>query len=245
MMVDMALRGPGTDARPPSGPSPGAASPPAVRPARVRWRDPRLVVGVAVVALCTLLGARLLAGADDTVGVWAARVALNEGQRVGPEELVPREVRFDEQGAADRYLPADTDLPDGATLNRAVGAGELLPRAAVGTAGPDRLTEVPLSVNTEAVPDTVRVGATVDVWVTPDGAAGGTGDGTGSAGARAPRSTLVFDDVSVVSAPRTSTALGPTATRQVLVGVAESQRARLPLSIAALSRGDVVLTVQR
>jgi hypothetical protein len=55
----------------------------------------------------------------------------------------------------------------------------------------------------------------------------------------------VFDDVAVVSAPRAGTTLGPTATRQVIVGVAEAQRPRLPVSIAALSRGDVVLTVQR
>jgi hypothetical protein len=240
----MPRRGPSIDARHPPAPTAGpppTASPAAVRPVRARWRDPRLVVGVAVVALCTLLGARLLAGADDTVGVWATRGALSEGEEVGVADLVSRQVRFEDQEAADRYLPADAALPEGATVHRSVGAGELLPRAVVGPAGRQRLTEVPLSVGTDAVPATVRVGATVDVWVTPDGEADAT---TGTAG-RPPRSTLVFDDVAVVSVPRTSTALGPTATRQVIVGVGEAQRKRLPVSIAALSRGDVVLTVQR
>src|SRR4051812_4756282 len=46
-----------------------AASPAATRASRSRWRDPRLVVGVAVVAVCGLLGARFLGGADDTVAV--------------------------------------------------------------------------------------------------------------------------------------------------------------------------------
>ena len=59
------------------------------------------------------------------------------------------------------------------------------------------------------------------------------------------RATRVLDDVPVVAAPRTSTALGPTATRQVIVAVGDDQQTRLPTSIAALSSGDVVLTVQR
>ena len=49
----------------------------------------------------------------------------------------------------------------------------------------------------------------------------------------------------MVSAPESGTSLGPTATRQVIVGVGEDQEGRLPTSIAALSSGTVVLTVQR
>ena len=49
----------------------------------------------------------------------------------------------------------------------------------------------------------------------------------------------------VVSAPRTGTSLGPTATRQVIVGVGEDQQARLPTSLAALAGGTVLLTVRR
>ena len=219
-----------TDSRSPA--ATGSASPPAVRGTRSRWRDPRLVVGVALIAVSVLLGARLLGGADTTVGVWATRAAMNEGQPVTVRDLVRREVRFGDQSDADRYLPADAGLPAGSTLDRAVGAGELLPRAAVGGARTGSITEVPLSVNTEAVPDTVRVGSVVDVWVTPDGDP-------------APRSTLVFEDVAVVSAPRSATSLGPSATRQVIVGVGADQQSRLPASIAALSVGTVVLTVQR
>ena len=38
-------------------------------------------------------------------------------------DLVRREVRFADQDAADAYLSADSPLPSGATLARAVGAG--------------------------------------------------------------------------------------------------------------------------
>jgi hypothetical protein len=233
----MPARGASIEVRPPGVTIP--ASPTAVRARHSRWRDPRLVVGVAVVAACTLLGARLVGSADDTVGVWSAGAALSAGQPVVAADLVRREVRFADQDAADAYLSADAPLPSGARLARAVGAGELVPRGALGETGAVQLTEVPLSVATEAVPSTVRVGSVVDVWVTPDAAA------AGARAAQAARAALVFDDVAVVSVPRTGSSLGPTATRQVIVGVDADQQARLPVSLAALAGGTVLLTARR
>jgi hypothetical protein len=231
MMAPMTPGGVGLDQRQ----TMPAASPPAERPRRSRWRDPRLVVGIALVALCAVLGARFVGGSSsDTVAVWAARRSMPEGRPVGPDNVVRRDVRFADQSDADRYLSADADLPQGATLGRAVGAGELLPRAALASAGTATVTEVPLSVDTEAVPATIGVGSVVDVWVTPDKSADALG-----------RSTLVFDDVSVISVQRSTTTLGPTATRQVIVGVGEDQERRLPRSIAALSSGSIVLTARR
>ena len=43
---------------------------------RPAWRDPRLWIGVVLVAASVVAGARLLAAADDTVQVWAAVDAL-------------------------------------------------------------------------------------------------------------------------------------------------------------------------
>lgn len=218
---------------------PAGASPPATRVQASRWRDPRLVVGLVVVATCAVLGARLLAGADDTVGVWAARDSLLQGQPVTGAELVRRQVRFEDQADADRYVSADDAVPAGATLVRPVGAGELLPRAALGSGSTEALTEVPLSVPTDAVPSTVATGTVVDVYVTPDAAVSGSGRDTSA------RSRLVLDDVTVLAAPRTGTALGPSATRQVIVGVPAAQSDRLPSALAALAGGTVVLTAQR
>jgi hypothetical protein len=167
---------------------------------------------------------------------------MNAGESVSAEDLVRRDVRFADQHDADAYLSADTPLSSGATLARAVGAGEMVPRGALGAAGSQALTEVPLSVDSEAVPSTLRVGAVVDVWVTPDRAAAASAPPTGS---DAPRSVLVFDDVAVLSVPRSGSSLGPTATRQVIVGVGEDQQPRLPTSLAALAVGSVLLTAQR
>jgi len=204
-----------------------------------------MAVGVILVAACALLGATLLGGSDDTVGVWAARRAMNAGESVSADDLVRRDVRFADQHDADTYLSGDTPLPSGATLARAVGAGEMVPRGALGAAGSQALIEVPLSVDSEAVPSTLRVGAVVDVWVTPDRAADASGPPEGSDGSQAPRAVLVFDDVAVLSVPRSGSSLGPTATRQVIVGVGEDQQSRLPTSLAALAGGSVLLTAQR
>jgi hypothetical protein len=193
-----------------------------------------------VVALCGLVGARLLASADDSVSVWAVRAGLQAGQPVAAADLVRRQVRFGDQVEADRYLSAGTAVPAGATVDRAVGAGELLPRSALHGAATGVLTQVPLSVPSDAVPATVRVGSTVDIWVTPRAESPGA-----RTGPTARRSTLVFHDVQVVSAPRAGSSLGATSTRQVVVGVGADQDARLSRSLAALAGGDVLVTAPR
>ncbi len=230
----------GIDARPQavSAPPP-PASPEATRVRRRLWRDPRLVVGVAIVAVSVLVGARLFAGADDSVPVWAARSAMTAGQPVGVADLVRTQVRFTGQDDANRYVSADAAPPAGTVLRRDVGAGELLPRAAVTGRAAGDLVEVPLSVPSDGVPATVRVGSVVDVWVAPDRATVPAGE------TPAGRAVLVFDDVTVVAVPRAASALGPTATRQVIVGVGSRLQAALPRALGRLSRGSVLLTRQR
>lgn len=228
----------GIDARPQQTPTPVAASPQASRARHQPWRDPRLVIGLLLVAGSVLVGAKLLAGADDSVAVWATRSAMSAGRTLGPDDLVRRRVRFESQSEADRYVSAATAPAPGTVLRRDVGAGELLPRAAVTGRSSTDLVEVPLSVPSDGVPATVRVGSVVDVWVAPDRTtvpAGGTASG---------RAVLVFDDVAVVAAPRAATALGPTATRQVIIGVDGSERSDLARALARLSGGSVLLTRQ-
>ena len=106
------------------------ASPAARRSAAATWRDPRLVVGLVIVAVSVLLGVRFVGGADDTVSVWTLRTDLPRGATLGSGDLAASDVRFADAAEADRYLSAESPLPRDATLLRDVGAGELLPRAA-------------------------------------------------------------------------------------------------------------------
>lgn len=216
----------------PHGP-PAASPPPARRPASATWRDPRLIVGVAIVTGSVLLGVKLFNDADDTVSVWAARADLRRGTTVGGPDLERRDIGFSNPEGADRYLSADSPLPAGTTLLRDVGVGELLPRAALAGAGSPSLVEVPFAVAADAVPATVGAGSVVDVWVTPD-----------TAGADGAESILVFDDVVVVAAPQPGSALGPTSTRQIIVGVDPGQEDGLAAALARAATGSTVITKQ-
>lgn len=184
-------------------------------------------------ALSALAGASLLAP-PSTVGVWAAREALVRGQVVAAGDLVRREIRFEDQTDADRYLSAATLLESGTVMARDVGAGELLPRAALGSDQGLPATEVPLTVPLEAVPATVRTGAVVDVWVTPD-------PNLEPIDSSAKAATLVFEAVPVLAVSGGGSALGPSVARQVIVGLDVTQEADLPEALAQLARGSVVL----
>jgi hypothetical protein len=228
-----------TTLRTSSGPAParaGVSAPTAMRVQAPGWRDPRLVVGVVIVAACVLLGARVLAGADDTVAVWSVRHDLPAGSALDGDDLVAARVHFTGDGA-DRYLLATTDPAPGSTVLHDVAAGELLPRSAVAAGGGPELVEVPLSLAPDDLPASVRRGAVVDVWVTPTV----TGAGAGEDRARA---RLALDDVVVVAVPAPGDSLAPRTTQQVIVGVDASQADDLADALGQLADGRIVLTRQ-
>jgi len=206
--------------------------PRATRSHRPGWRNPRLLLGIVLVAASVVLGARLLAAADDTVGVWAVAHDLPAGAQLDQGDLERRQIRFPEADTADRYLAARDDLPSGATLNRPVSAGELLPRAAFTEGFGQDLVEVPVSVVSDDLPATVRQGSVVDVWVTPK---------VSAVGKTAVKAVPVFTDVVVVAVPGTSDGLSPQTTRQVIVGVPAARADDLGTALGDLSDGRVVI----
>ena len=194
----------------PTGPE--IASPAATRARRPSWRDPRLAVGLVLVCVSVLVGARVLASADDTVAVLAARDSLAAGQRVGPEDFTEVRLRFSSAEDADRYLDAADELPAGAVLLRPVGSGELVPRTAVSSDEPG-LVELPLSLDPGRVPSSVRTGSVVDVWV--------SGDGEGAG-----RTEQLLTGVPVLSVSRAG-GLGSGGLRQVVVGIPAADESSL------------------
>lgn len=209
--------------------APGAtlsdAAPPATRTAAPGWRDWRLWVGVAIVAACVVAGARLVDAADDSAAVWAAASDLPAGETVEPGDLEVRRVRFDDAAASGRYLAADEALPGDRRLARAVAAGELVPRAALG-GGPSGVVEVPLTVPTGGVPAGVTGGSVVDVWVArPD--------------ASAERAARVLDDATVVRAPGPDDSFGAAGERRLVLAVDDARADRLGRALAAAAAGTV------
>ena len=210
-----------------------APSPPAARAGRPTWRDPRLAVGLALVCLSVLVGVRVLAEADDTVPVLAAAAPLAAGQQVTADDLVTVRLRFASSADADRYLAGDAGLAAGSVLLRSVGAGELVPRAALTTEGAVGLVELPLALDPGRVPGAVRVGSTVDVWVSS------TKDGATDASEPAER---LLSGVPVLAASGAAT--GPAGLRQVVVGVAAADEERLSRVISRLAH-ESLLVVRR
>ena len=219
------------------GRQPGLDVPAALRGQRPAWRDPRLWIGIVLVAASVVVGARVLAAADDTVQVWSTARDLGAGQRVEADDLVAQRVRFADTGALDGYFTVDDELPADLELTRSVAAGELLPRGAVGTPDETGLVEVPVAVEPELVPPSVAPGDVVDVYVVAplsadaDGKAEALPDGPPLAGA------------TVVDAPELASSFGTSGKRQLVLAVPEADA---PAFFALLARYDAPsLTVVR
>lgn len=189
------------------GTSAPAAAPSAVRVARPGWRDPRLWIGIAIVAACVVAGARLFASADDTVEVWSVRSDTPIGSRVSDADLEVQHVRFSDLGALDRYFQADEELPEEMVLTRAIGEGELLPRAAVGSAKDADVVQVPLLLDAGRVPPSVTAGSRVNVWMS---------------GAKQPLGNPVLEDVEVISKGSSADALSSDGQVQLTLAVEPS-----------------------
>ena len=200
--------------------------PVAVRATRPGWRDPRLLIGILIVAASVVAGARLLASADDSVSVWAVAADMGAGDTVTSDDLVARRVRFAEGADLDRYFGSDAALPDGLQLLRGIGAGELLPRTAVGAPDESGLLQVPIAVDAEQVPPAVAAGSTVDIYLVPT-----AGSDCGSPCSGGP----VLTGVTVVDASAVDEGFAATGKRQLVVGVEADDASRF---FKALGAGD-------
>jgi hypothetical protein len=195
------------------------------------WRDPRLWVGVAIVAVCVVAGSRLLAGADDTVAVWAVTDDMGPGDQVTTDDLVSERVRFADGADLERYFTVDDTLPADLELTRGVGEGELLPRAAIGAGGAAGTLQVRIAVDNEQVPAAVEAGSIVHVYLVS-----ATGKG-------APTGDPALDAVTVVDAPPVEDNFAATGNRTIDVVVSEAQAQHYFAQRAELD--DPVVTVVR
>ena len=126
------------------------------------WRDSRLLVGVLLVLVSTVLGAVVVARADDRIPVYAAKAQVAPGQRLTESDVVRVDVLLGEGAAA--YLPADRALPPDTWSLRQLRPGELIPVAGVGAAEAVEVQQVALLVDATSA-SALGVGSVVDVYV--------------------------------------------------------------------------------
>lgn len=204
----------------------GAPSVPAQRNRRARWKDGRLVLGVLLVTITALVGAKLLSAADDTTMIWAARHDLPAGTKLTGDDLTTARVRFTSSADAERYVTADAELK-GLVVTRAVDAGEFVPRGVAVAATESDRTELPLSVAAGRLPSDTADGDEVDIWVVPK--------------AQGQPAKLLWSKIRVLQVDSAKGVAGGSARRQVLVALAPADLQRLPAALSAMSTGEPVL----
>ena len=140
--------------------SSSTAAPRERRP-RSFWFDPRFGIGIGLVIASVLGVLGIVASADTSVQVLAARSALSPGDRIDATDLVQKSVRLGDLDA--KYLLASELPSDGLVVTRTVSAGELVPTSAVGGSAGTRVASVVVAVQ-GSLAKSVVAGSVVDLW---------------------------------------------------------------------------------
>ncbi|MCU1673765.1 MAG: hypothetical protein JWN77_1878 [Frankiales bacterium] len=209
------------------------ASPKSNRLATPGWLDARLVLGVLLVLVSVVVGARVLSSADQSQTVWAAKRDLAPGAQLTADDLTRMRVRLFGTDTR-RYINGRGGAPTGYFLRRGVGAGELLPIAALTKPGEQvsfRLVTVP--VGRGHLPPNLAEDSQVDVYVSPEKKTAATT----AAATVEPR--LVVRNVTVLQRPKLSGFAGGGTTDESIV--LQVRPADVALILAAMSEGRIDL----
>ena len=127
---------------------------------RRRVLDPRILIGVALIAASALGTTALVGALTRTVVVYRADGPIVTGDRVTSARLAPATVRLGD--AAALYLSGA--LPQaGLVATRSIAAGEMVPRSAVATDVAVHSATVVVDLASPLAAG-VAVGSTVDLW---------------------------------------------------------------------------------
>jgi hypothetical protein len=126
------------------------------------WRDVRLLVGLALVALSVVAGALVVSAADRTSPTYAATRALTPGESLEAADLTVVGARV--TGGPFPYVSARGQLQPGLVVLRPVLPGELLAKSAVGDRAQVTVRPVTVPVDPE-IAEGLQTGMLVDVWV--------------------------------------------------------------------------------
>ncbi len=135
-------------------------APAARRLHRVRWRDLRLWLGLALIVGSMVVGSRVLSASQESVTAWRAARDLAPGS---VPQLEPVTMPL---GPVTGAYATGPDVPEG-RMRLAVPAGALVPAAAIAPSEPAGLRLVTVAVDPLHAPAGLAAGDVVDVWHTP------------------------------------------------------------------------------
>src|SRR5947208_148386 len=125
------------------------------------WLNPRVIAGIVLVLVTTVVGAVVVGRAQHSTRVWATTRALAPGIVLRADDL--QAVRVKAPGNGSTYVKVgDRSKLIGLTVNRPLGAHELLPGSALSGTAPGTMVSVPLPSG-DAPP--VARGQRVRLWV--------------------------------------------------------------------------------
>ncbi|MGN6742175.1 MAG: hypothetical protein ACTHJL_02605 [Amnibacterium sp.] len=131
---------------------------------RRRFRvDPRILLGVALVAVSTLGVTAVVQAQNRTVPVYRAAEPLVAGARISASDLVPTPVRL---GAAGPLYLTGPVPAGGYVVTRTIAEGEMVPLSALGSAAGVDVASIVVDLSTR-LSGSIAPGAVVDVWSAP------------------------------------------------------------------------------
>lgn len=191
---------------PPPPPAPSSPAPRRVQPPR--WLDLRLVAGLGLVLLAVVVGARVFSTAKNTEPVLAVTQDLAAGTMLTADDLAV----VDAKVPGGRYLREPADAV-GKVLGRALGTGELLPRAALHAAPSATTLTVPLAAGNAPA---LRPGQRIELWLS----------------APACPSVVLLADVPVQHVSRANAAYGSGTGQDVVISVDPDLAQRVMTALA-------------
>lgn len=135
---------------------------PSALPRRLRI-DPRVVLGVVLVAVSTLGVTGVVQSLNRTVPVYRAAEPLVPGAHISAADLVATPVRL---GPADPLYLTGPVPAAGYVVTRTIAAGEMVPLSALGSASAVDVASVVVDLSTR-LSGSIVAGAVVDVWSAP------------------------------------------------------------------------------
>jgi hypothetical protein len=130
------------------------------------WLDGRLVIGVVLVLLSVVVGAKIIASSQRYDVMWAATRDIAPGTTLIKADLVQVDVRFKDHGAV--YISAAGASPVGRVTVSPLANGQLIPLAAVPSTPPPAVRLVTIPVERLHMPRGNDLhGVQVDLYVTP------------------------------------------------------------------------------
>lgn len=138
-------------------------APVAGRLRRPGWRDPRLLIGLLLIAISVTAVTAVVTSADETSPYYAARDTLTPGTVITRDDVRVVRARLE----AGDYVAADQE-PWGKVVTRVVGKGELLPVGALAHA--DDFASRTVAVRTSLpLAEGIDAGSLVDIYLTTEG----------------------------------------------------------------------------